>query len=94
MSEEPDLVLPFLPVASKGGPFDDASYMAGYEMGVVDATLRASNILRKTVTATIHTANTEQADLIAMRHGFVSHAEELDSWPGWSTIRFYPGPRP
>lgn len=31
--------VPFLPIRSKGGPHDDAAYMAGYEMGAIDILL-------------------------------------------------------
>lgn len=34
-----ELIMPFLPVKSKGGRFDDDAYTAGYEMGVLDARL-------------------------------------------------------
>jgi hypothetical protein len=66
------MVMPFVTVASKGGPHDDESYAAGFEMGGLDATLKAlapfTALVRMPVT--IRSVNREQADLIAMKHGF------------------------
>lgn len=35
------LVMPFVSVASKGGPYDDDAYAAGWAMGALDAKLGA-----------------------------------------------------
>ena len=62
------LVMPFVTVTSKGGPHDDDAYVCGYEMGLLDATLR--NLPDEaTVTQNLHAANKAQADLLAMQHG-------------------------
>lgn len=37
---EYDLVMPFVTVTSAGGPHDDDAYVAGFEMGALDACLR------------------------------------------------------
>ncbi|MFV2172301.1 hypothetical protein ACFHW2_12045 [Actinomadura sp. LOL_016] len=84
--EEPqfDMVMPFVTVESKGGPHDDASYVAGYEMGRLDAVLEAGPPRHET---TIHTVSAKQADLLAMRHGY--HASIVDSeTAGWSYAVF------
>lgn len=78
----PELVMPFVTVASTGGPHDDAGYAAGWEMGALDAELRHSRPadLRRTV----HSANIPQADLVAMNHGYIATAQALDDT--WSEL--------
>jgi hypothetical protein len=66
--ESYDLVMPFVTVASKGGPHDDTAYVAGYEMGLLDAVLEHTSDL--IVERTIHASNAPQADLLAMKHGY------------------------
>ena len=38
-------VVPFVVVESKGGPYDDQSFVAGYAMGEIDAKLAVANSL-------------------------------------------------
>lgn len=64
-----DLVMPFLPVISNGGPYDDDAFVAGYEMGLLDAQLGNSEFDQGRA---IHAENRAQADLIAMRHGYIA----------------------
>lgn len=78
------LVMPFLPVTSKGGRYDDDAYVAGFEMGRLDALLAARVFARHE--ATVHTANQEQADLIAMRHGY--RMELVTGGDGWVEVEF------
>lgn len=83
----PELVMPFLPVQSRGGPHDDAAYTAGYEMGLLDAQL----VLRPEVLPNypIHTENREQADLIAMRHGYRAEFAPTEAVE-WLQLRIVP----
>lgn len=74
-----DLVMPFLPVQSKGGPYDDDAFVAGYAMGLLDAELGGSVFDQGRA---VNVENREQADLIAMRHGFVAEFTDEDV-PGW-----------
>lgn len=88
--EEPveyGLVMPFTVVASKGGPYDDAAYCAGYEMGQLDAALAAGPRLHQ---VTIRTANVPQADLVAMRHGYTSEADAPSECGTWTWVVFEP----
>lgn len=78
------LLMPFVTVTSKGGPHDDMSYTAGWEMGVLDTELEHSRAL--VAERVIHASNAPQADLIAMRHGYRAEIEPTDT-PGWSTLR-------
>lgn len=86
------LVMPFLPVASKGGPYDDRAYTAGYEMGLLDAVLLHARG-GGTVARVLHAENRAQADLLAMRHGWrASFTEHGDGWIGAAFIRLPNGP--
>lgn len=67
------MVMPFLPLKSKGGPYDDDAFVAGYEMGLLDARLGGSVFDQGQA---IKRTNREQADLIAMRHGFIAEFTE------------------
>ncbi|MCV7004591.1 hypothetical protein [Mycobacterium gordonae] len=88
MSDKPedesnyDLVMPFLPVQSKGGPHDDDAFTAGYEMGLLDATLGRFMISPYENGQPIRAENAQQADLIAMRHGWRAEFTDQEV-PGW-----------
>lgn len=84
-----ELLMPFVSVKSNGGPHDDDSFCAGYQMGLLDAELAGSVFDQGRAIAA---ANREQADLIAMRHGFVAEftkaedimcGEHAAEWAGW-----------
>lgn len=80
MSEEEgySFLMPFVTVVTNGGPHDDVSYAAGWEMGALDEFLRSTD---KPVRQYIHTENVKQADLIAMKHGVASEiGEDKDGW--------------
>jgi hypothetical protein len=77
------LVMPFVTVASKGGPHDDDSYTAGWEMASLDALLAQQPA---EVAMSLHSANVPQADLIAMRHEFVMRTEQYDD--EWVSAEF------
>ena len=76
---EMELVMPFVTVASVGGPHDDDAYVAGYEMGQLDARLAVlkSFASEPALTIGIREENRAQADLLAMRYGFVMEDECL-----------------
>lgn len=76
---EYSLVMPFVTVASKGGPHDDESYTAGWEMGFLDARLHEKPVFME---LTIHATNAPQADLLAMKHGYRATITEsgVDGW--------------
>lgn len=87
MSDEQEygMVLPFVACRSKGGTYDDEAFVAGYEMGLLDATLGQSAILHSPLvgwTLPLHAPNRAQADLIAMKNGFTMKVEatEYDEW--------------
>lgn len=94
-----DLVMPFVTVASNGGIHDDDSYVAGWEMGVLDFRLGlARNAGLGLPCATVHVGNMPQVDLIAMKHELLVVVEE---WTGsadiaeeWRHIHFEIGTAP
>jgi hypothetical protein len=83
-----DLAMPFVTVASQGGPHDDESFCAGWEMGVLSATLEAASLDALPVRRTVRAANVPQADLIAQDAGLVQrivsyaqgHPDVAGSW--------------
>lgn len=78
------LVMPFVSVASKGGPFDDTAYVAGYECGQIDGKMLDESLVA--MPHTVRTANLEQLDLIAMHRGFVMERGEGDD--EWTDVTF------
>lgn len=83
------MVMPFLPLRSKGGPYDDWAYCGGFEMGRLDAALEAHAERGEApdpTPFTIQAENREQADLIAMRHGYIGEASVTDV-PEWVHFR-------
>jgi hypothetical protein len=80
--QEYDLVVPFVVVASKGGPYDDEAYCAGWQMATVDSKLANCPEGLKGLRMVVYSANRPQADLVAMRHGFTTIVEdtEYDEW--------------
>jgi len=73
------LLMPFVTVTSRGGPHDDASYVAGYEMGQLDARLAAAAHHHLGCPEVVMLrCNLPQAELIAMRHGMVATEREME----------------
>jgi hypothetical protein len=73
--EEYGLIIPFVAVQSKGGPYEDASFTAGFSCGSIDATLRhakAMNVAMEIRFPFVYAELSQQLDLIAMNHGFVT----------------------
>jgi hypothetical protein len=78
-----DLEMPFVTVTSKGGPHEDGAYVAGWEMGALDALLEHAR--PPLVESTIHASNVPQADLVAMKHGYDTTFTEYDD--EWSFLK-------
>jgi hypothetical protein len=81
-----ELVMPFVGVKSKGGPFDDQAFTAGYEMGLLDALLGHAYTFG-IVDRTLRVENREQADLLAMRHGWRAKFADTEV-EGWIYAEF------
>lgn len=83
------LVMPFVVCASSGGPFDDASFVAGYEAGRLAVLLESLATCGGSNTRfTVHTALLPQLDLMAMRYGFALISGPCAEADGWSTATF------
>lgn len=78
-----ELVMPFVTVATQGGPHEDGAYAAGWEMGALDAELEYA--APAVVERTIHATNDAQADLVAMKHGYRINLDDLGG--GWSSLK-------
>lgn len=91
MSSDYEMVMPFVTVTSKGGPHDDDSYVAGYIMGTLDATLRVAATINASFEATIEDPNMPQVDLLAMQHGYVTTIQPIEDSPGWHHVMFKRG---
>jgi hypothetical protein len=75
-SSDDDNTIPFVNLASRGGIYDDKSFVAGYEMGILDMSLAITeNVV---IDLIIHKENEKQADLIAMRHSWLMVVLERD----------------
>jgi hypothetical protein len=84
-----ELVMPFVTVASEGGPHDDTSYVAGWECGAVDARLQlCAAVSAEPLPTVVQTVNLPQLDLVAMRHGYVMTPRPDLEIPEWSHVTF------
>ena len=69
--------MPFVVVESAGGPYEDESYIAGFEASRIDALLTQ---LPRRIAIAVRTPNLPQVDLIAMSHDYLVHrGEETES---------------
>jgi hypothetical protein len=93
------LVVPFVVCASKGGPYDDDSFTAGFAAGEID---KALTVLAAAggdrLRTTVRTALVRQIELLAMNRGFpvmtaaeVEATEDYDAMPEWSVIEISRG---
>lgn len=81
------LVMPFVVCASKGGPFDDESFVAGYECGIFAEQLKSRSPSVTSISTTVHSGNVPQLDLLAMREGWRMTAKESEV-DGWTYVTF------
>jgi hypothetical protein len=79
-----ELVMPFVVVASKGGPYDDEAFVAGWAAGELALAMKTLESIGAEVTRTVPTSLVPQIDLIAMQHGYRVQAkpwvEDPDTW--------------
>lgn len=89
--EQPEygLVMPFILVTSRGGPYDDHAYVAGWNMGALEAEMRIARALGTTPKARyLSPVDEPQVDLLAMRFGFTVTATAHDV--DWTLYEFEP----
>lgn len=89
-----EMVMPFLVVRSKGGPYDDEAFTAGWAMGSLDARLGSLVIDpggTYKIDVTVPPDCVPQIDLIAMKHGFACETTDTsdDHWTQ-VVLRRYP----
>jgi hypothetical protein len=77
--------MPFVVVASKGGPYDDDSFCSGWQMGGISCLLLIGH--PAVYQTTIRTDCIEQADLIAMDRGYTLRIAHSDV-EGWTFACF------
>lgn len=80
------LVMPFVVVASVGGPYDDESFAAGWQLGSLDYNL-ADPARYLPLVVTVPVPCIPQVDLIAMRHGCRTELGDEDDSGTWRTVR-------
>ncbi len=81
------LVMPFVIVTSKGGPYDDQAFVAGWACGVFDVRLETIAAMGGLPMAQwVRTDTVPQLDLIAMRRGFLLQTLEANE-DGWTLVR-------
>lgn len=89
-----ELVMPFVVVASAGGPYDDEAFVAGWSCAEVDQALTALAPWRATFQRAVRAGVVPQVDLIAMKHGYrLVHddpAADGERGDGWSMITLRP----
>lgn len=82
-----ELVMPFVLVASEGGPFEDAAFVSGWRMGDLDAKLATAKAHDLDLgTQTCLRVEHPQIDLLAMRHGFTVRMDPADD--DWAFYEF------
>lgn len=89
--EEPGfgLIMPFVSVASVGGPFDDMAFVCGFDCGRLDAELETCQQFGAVPRARLVKAPIlEQLDLIAMRRGYTVTVGEKDETGEWVHVEF------
>ena len=84
----PQTNMPFVTVASQGGPHDDQAYAAGWEMGSLATLLGIYRDHPHVHEQTIHAANQTQADLIAECHGYATDYTSTDTGGEWLYATF------
>jgi hypothetical protein len=89
-----ELVMPFVVVASKGGPYDDEAFVAGWSCAEIDQALNAVAPWRATFQRTVRTEVVPQVDLIAMKHEYtLTHDDpdvDLERNDGWTMVTLSP----
>ncbi len=89
------LVMPFVACSSQGGPFDDESFVVGFQAGSIDKALAVAR--EATATEAVFCVNSKlvkQLELIGMKNGFpVFEAEVWEEAPDWTYVTFRIAPR-
>jgi hypothetical protein len=94
---EPDgysLVVPFVVCRSNGGPYDDESFVAGWQCGDIDRALAAAAAVgaSRVRQPMVHAAIIKQLELVGMYRGFPTlQADAIEGCPEWADVTFVAG---
>jgi hypothetical protein len=93
-----ELVVPFVVCVSHGGPYDDQSFVAGFQAGAVSKMLEMAAVAgadRVRVPFAVYSTLGRQLELIGMHRGFpvvdfteVGETPEHQAMPEWSFVTF------
>jgi len=94
-----ELVYPFVVCRSQGGPYDDDTFVAGVQLGRIDAALQvAASVGADRLSCTVYTTLTRQLELCGMARGYptvtvveVSETPEHAAMSQWSHVTFERG---
>lgn len=84
-------MLPFVVCRSRGGPYDDESFVAGFQCGEIDRALSVAYLVRAQQVRfpTVYARLLPQLDLVAMRHLYqVGPVRVIESAPQWADVTF------
>jgi len=86
--DEMELVVPFVVCQSEGGPYDDQSFVAGFQAGRADEQMRIAAVVgARNLTFTVYSDLVRQIELSAMRYGFADMGGgALEGMPEWSWV--------
>jgi hypothetical protein len=74
-----ELAMPFVLTKSNGGFYDDEAYVAGWNMGSLEADLKISKAFElEPKPRYLPRADKPQIDLLGMKYGYVVHTDELE----------------
>jgi hypothetical protein len=85
------LVLPFVACRSRGGPFDDDSFTAGFQCGEIDRALAVAGLVgaQQVRFPTVYASLLPQLDLVAMRHLYqLGPVRVSEQTPLWADVTF------
>lgn len=91
-----ELVYPFVACKSQGGPYDDDAFVAGVQLGRIDASLQAAAALGlDRAEFMVYTTLAGQLELVGMARGFpvvtatkVGETADHPAMPQWTRVVF------
>jgi hypothetical protein len=85
-----ELLYPFTVCTSAGGPYDDDTFTAGYQVGALDQALRVAHACSvDTISRVIFATLADQAELVGMARGFAIMTRDADpDGPTWVCVTF------
>lgn len=82
-----ELGVPFVACRTQGGPYDDDSFVAGFQAGRIDARLTVASVVGANhVVEVAYTRLRKQIDLLAMSHGYTVDPVVDREWTTYSFL--------